>query len=219
MFTGLVETVGAVQDVFRRSTKGLYVYVSAPFGDIKVGDSICVSGVCVTVADMRSGQFGFFVSSETLRRSKFSSVSSGTYVNLERSLRAGDRFGGHIVQGHVDEVGRVRSVERIGEESEVSVITSGKWDSLIVEKGSIAVDGISLTVARCCPKMFSVSVIPHTAERTTLERLRSGDPVNLEFDVVAKYIAKGLELYLPEGIRKRLKGELDVDFLRSHGFV
>ncbi len=219
MFTGLVEAVGVVQSVSKRGARNLHVLVSSPFEDTEVGDSICVSGVCVTVTELGSGGFGFFVSSETLRRSRFASISVGTRVNLERAVRAGDRLGGHIVQGHVDEVGKVLSLDRKGEESVLSIGHSGEWDSLVVEKGSVAVDGISLTVADCRSARFSVSIIPHTLDQTTLNELKVHDPVNIEFDVVAKYVAKGLQSYLPESVRARLKSNLSVEFLRSHGFL
>jgi len=219
MFTGLVEAIGTVRNVSKRGTSNLRVVVSAPYEDTKVGDSVCVSGVCVTVTDLGSGEFGFFLSSETLRRSKFASMSVGTHINLERAVRAGDRLGGHIVQGHVDEVGEVLSLERKGEESLLSIGHSGGWDSLVVEKGSIAIDGISLTVAGCSSGKLSVSVIPHTLEQTTLGGLSVSDPVNIEYDVVAKYVAKGLQSYLPESAQTRLKGNLSVEFLKSHGFL
>jgi riboflavin synthase len=219
MFTGLVEAVGIVQSVSKRGAKGLHLLVGAPFEDTRIGDSISVSGVCVTVTDVCSGQVGFFASSETLRRSKLGSISTGTHVNLERAVRAGDRLGGHIVQGHVDEVGKVLSFERVGEESLLSIAFSSEWDALVVEKGSIAVDGISLTVADCRSGSFSVSVIPHTLEQTTLKWLKINEAVNLEFDVVAKYVAKGLQSYLPESVRSRLKADLSVEFLREHGFL
>jgi len=219
MFTGLVEAVGVVQSVSKRGARSLHVVVSSPFDDTNVGDSICISGVCVTVTDLGPGEFGFFVSSETLRRSRFASISAGTHVNLERAVRAGDRLGGHIVQGHVDEVGKVLSFERKGEESLLSIGHSGEWDSLVVEKGSIAVDGVSLTVADCRSGRFSISIIPHTLEHTTLNGMKVSDPVNIEFDVVAKYVAKGLQSYLPESVRARLKGNMSVEFLRSHGFL
>ena len=213
MFTGLVEAVGAIRSVTKRGTGNLHVVVSSPFGDTNVGDSICISGACVTVTDLAPGEFGFFVSSETLRRSRFALMSRGTHVNLERAVRAGGRLGGHIVQGHVDEVGKVLSFEKNGEESIISIGHSGAWDSLVVEKGSIAVDGISLTIADCHSSGFSVSIIPHTLEHTTLNGLKLSDPVNIEFDVVAKYVAKGLQSYLPERAQSRLKGNLSVEFL------
>lgn len=219
MFTGLVEAVGHIRSVSRRGANDLCLTVTAPFEDIVIGDSVCVSGVCVTVTDLGPGEFGFFVSSETLRRSKFASISAGTQMNLERAVRAGDRLGGHIVQGHVDEVGKVLSLDRKGEESVLSIGHSGEWDSLVVEKGSIAVDGISLTVADCRSGRFSISIIPHTLEQTALKRLKVHDPVNIEFDVVAKYVAKGLQSYLPESARSRLKGKLSVALLREHGFL
>jgi len=219
MFTGLVETVGVVKSIVRRGEDRLGLTVSAPFEDTQIGDSISVSGVCVTVTDVGRNEFGVFVSSETFRRSKFGALRVGDRLNLERALKVGGRLGGHIVQGHVDEVGRVASLQGKGEEAMLSVEHSGRWDGLVVEKGSVCVDGVSLTVADCGIGSFNVAVIPYTLERTALGGLNVGDRVNLEFDVLAKYILKCLQSYLPEGIAGSLKGKITVEFLKEHGFL
>lgn len=219
MFAGLVETVGFIRSVIRRGKDRFGVVVSSPFEDTRVGDSVCVSGVCVTVTDVGRAEFGVFVSSETFRRSKFGALPVGARVNLERALRLGDRLGGHIVQGHVDEVGKVASFERKGDEAVLSVEHSGRWDRLVVEKGSICVDGVSLTVAECGIGSFSVAMIPHTLERTSLSGLNVGDQLNLEFDVLAKYVLKCLQSYLPEGIGGSPKCKMSVEFLKEHGFM
>jgi len=219
MFAGLVETVGVIRSIVRRGEDRLGVVVSSPFEDTQVGDSISVSGVCVTVTDVGRAEFGFFVSSETFQRSKFGALPVGARVNLERALRLGDRLGGHIVQGHVDEVGRVASFEKKGGEAVLSVEHSGRWDQLVVEKGSVCVDGVSLTVAECGSGSFSVAMIPHTLERTSLGGLNVGEQLNLEFDVLAKYVLKCLQSYLPEDIGGSLKGKMTVEFLREHGFI
>lgn len=219
MFTGLVETVGVVRSIVRRGEGRLGVVVSSPFEETRVGDSICVSGVCLTVSDLGRNEFGVFVSSETFQRSKFGALTVGARVNLERALRLGDRLSGHIVQGHVDEAGRIASFERKGDEAVLSVAHSGLWDRLVVEKGSICVDGVSLTVAECGSGSFSVAMIPHTLERTSLGGLRVGESVNLEFDVLGKYVLKCLQSYLPEDIGGSLKGKMTVEFLKEHGFI
>ena len=219
MFTGLIEAVGKVDSISKRGEKDLQMVISSPFDDTKPGDSICVSGVCVTVTDVNgAGRFGFFVSTETLSRSKFASFVVGEGVNLERAVRPSDRLGGHIVQGHVDDVGEVSSFEVRGNEAKLDISYRADWDALLVEKGAVAVDGVSLTIAECEQGHFSVALVPYSLERTTLKGLKAGDSVNLEFDVVAKYIAKSLESLLPEALRRKPRGGISVDYLREHGF-
>ncbi|MBN1592658.1 MAG: riboflavin synthase [Candidatus Coatesbacteria bacterium] len=219
MFTGLIEAIGSIRSISRGGGGDLSLTIEAPFDDVRLGDSISVSGVCLTATEVTGHMLKFFVSSETLSRSKLASSKPGTCVNLERAIQAGDRLGGHIVQGHVDEIGEVISLESKVPEWLLSIRHSEDSDPLIVEKGSVAVDGISLTVASCTDGVFSAAVIPHTYKETTLKDLKTGAQVNLEFDVVAKYIIKGLQSYLPDGDRTRPKGKLSVAFLGKHGFL
>ena len=231
MFTGLVEAIGTIKNLTGASGRGVRCVVSLPFDDVKIGDSICVSGVCVTVTEVlsrafgyslseeTSGAFGFFLSEETLSRSKFASLAIGSHINLERALRLSDRLGGHIVQGHVDEVGELVSSDKAGESRRLRFKHSGRHDALVVEKGSIAVDGVSLTVSGCSGGEFSISVIPHTLDQTTLKNLKSGQTVNLEFDLIAKCVLKGLEVHLQDKPSGGRKGGVNVNLLKEHGFA
>lgn len=219
MFTGLIETIGKVDSISKHGEKGLELVISSPFDDTKLGDSVCVSGVCVTVTDIGAPhRFGFFVSAETMSRSKIASFVLGDGVNLERAIRPTDRLGGHIVQGHVDDVGKVASFEIRGCEARLAIDHHTDWDVLVVEKGAIAVDGVSLTIADCTEGRLSAVLVPYSLEHTTLKGLKAGDSVNLEFDIVAKYIAKSLQSLLPEALRRKGRGGISVDYLREHGF-
>lgn len=189
MFSGIVEAVGEIRRA-EKGASGLRLSVGAPFGDLALGESVCVSGVCLTVVETASGVFAVDVSPETLRRSKFERVRPGDSVNLERSLRLGDRLSGHLVFGHVDGVGSVVSITPEGGSALYEFEAPEATSRYLVEKGSVAVDGVSLTVFHCRDRSFSVAVIPHTAQVTTLGRLRPGDSVNLESDMIAKYVEK-----------------------------
>jgi len=190
VFTGIIETTGRVE---RRERRGggarLAISTARPLRGLGVGESIAVGGACLTVTDARGARFGVELSPETLRRTTLRAVAPGARVNLERALRVGDRLGGHLVQGHVDGVGEL-----------VSIGPEGGWvlyrfrgpktlAPYLVEKGSIAVDGVSLTVFACRANAFTVALIPHTLRVTTLGDLRPGDQVNLEADVLLKHIA------------------------------
>ena len=197
MFTGIIEEVGEVLKIQDTGDfRTIEVTGHAVFDDLRTGSSIAVNGVCLTVRSMTGGTFAAELSRETLDRTSLGSLKKGTSVNLERPMRADSRFGGHIVQGHVDGVGRVRRFGRQGDawNLEVEYAESGK--PYLVEKGSIAVDGISLTVASLVgSNIFSVAIIPHTFENTNLRTAGPNDPVNLEFDVLAKYIESLLKPY------------------------
>lgn len=189
MFSGIVEAVGEIQRT-EKGASGLRLSIGAPFGDLALGESVCVSGACLTVVETASGAFAVDVSPETLRRSKLGRVGPGDSVNLERSLRLGDRLSGHLVFGHVDGVGSVLSITPEDGSALYELEAPEAISRYLVEKGSIAVDGVSLTVFDCRNRSFSVAVIPHTAQATTLGRLRPGDPVNLESDMIARYVEK-----------------------------
>jgi riboflavin synthase len=190
MFTGLVESTGTVAAV-ERDDAGARLSVSTPLAAQLVdGDSVAVNGVCLTARGVADGTFAADVMAETLRRSSLGPLASGDMVNLELPLRASDRLGGHVVQGHVDGVGTVDSVSEDGFARIVRVAVPGDLLRYVVEKGSIAVDGVSLTVSAVDGEAFEVSLIPETVERTTLGALQPGDPVNLEADVIAKYVEK-----------------------------
>ena len=191
MFTGLVQDLGTVAEL-RETADGVRIAVDSRLaGELREGDSIAVNGVCLTAVGMCAGErFGADVMRETLRRSSLGAVERGSTVNLELPLRAADRLGGHVVQGHVDGVGVVAGARDEGFARIVTVEADPALLRYVVEKGSIAVDGISLTVARVDATSFDVSLIPETIERTTLGRAAEGTPVNLEVDVLAKYVEK-----------------------------
>jgi riboflavin synthase len=191
VFTGLVQDLGTVAELHETSDGVRIAVESRLAGELKEGDSIAVNGVCLTAVGMCAGErFGADVMRETLRRSSLGAVEQGSTVNLELPLRAADRLGGHVVQGHVDGVGVVAGAREEGFARVVTVEAEPSLLRYVVEKGSIAVDGISLTVARVDAASFDVSLIPETIERTTLGRAAVGTPVNLEVDVLAKYVEK-----------------------------
>ena len=194
MFSGIVEAIGRVREA-AKSAAGTRLAIEAPFKALVLGESICVSGVCLTVVDISRGGFDVDVSLETLRRSKLSRLHSGSAVNLERSLRLGDRLSGHLVFGHVDGVGTLASSTPDGDSLLCRFAAPETVARYLVEKGSVAVDGVSLTVFRCDDRGFSVAVIPHTAQVTTLGGLQPGDEVNLESDMIARYVEKLASAY------------------------
>lgn len=192
MFTGIVEDVGVVK-ASQRTGDVLRVVVTAPrvSEGLTVGASVAVNGCCLTAIEVSAGGFACELTDETLRRTAFEGrLTPGTRVNLERPMRADGRFDGHIVQGHVDGVGRIRALRRLGASAELEVEPPDALLRYLVLKGSVTVDGISLTVAGLGADAFTVAVIPYTLEQTNLRDARAGDPVNLEADVVAKYVER-----------------------------
>ena len=191
MFTGLIEEKGKITQA-SPGAGGLRLTVDAPVvsGDIKLGDSVAVNGVCLTAVEIAPPKLTFDVVRETVERSTLKNLRSGNSVNLERPLRAGDRLGGHMVLGHVDGIGIVREIRKSGGETVFRIEASPEIMQYIVEKGSIAVDGISLTVADVGQNRFTAAVIPHTLAVTTLGDAAVGSAVNLETDIIGKYVYK-----------------------------
>jgi len=191
MFTGLIREVGRVAAV-DGGADGVRLTIEAPetARDARLGDSIALSGVCLTVVDRTDGRLAFDAVPETLARSSLQTLEPGSRVNVEPALRAGEPLGGHYVQGHVDGVGRIRSVEPEGDSRRIWVDAPPELMRYVVEKGSVAVEGTSLTVADLDERGFAVALIPHTLGETTLGEIEPGDPVNLEADVLAKYVEK-----------------------------
>ena len=187
MFTGIVEEVGLVEAA---GGGGLSVGASRVLDDLGLGDSIAVSGVCLTVTRLSASGFSVDVVPETLRRTTLGSLGAGDPVNLERSLAANGRFGGHVVQGHVDGTASIESVVPEGEASLVRFAAPPAIMRYVVEKGFVAVDGISLTVVDCGERSFRVTLIPYTRENTAMRARREGDRVNIEVDIMAKYVEK-----------------------------
>ncbi len=191
MFTGIIEECGRVKSLTISGSSGkIIIGAFKVLEGTNIGDSIAVNGVCLTVTDIGRNEFTADIMAETARRSSLSKLKPGESVNLERAMSANGRFGGHIVSGHIDGTGTI--VSKIEEENAVwvQISTSSAILRLIVEKGSIAIDGISLTVAKVSESDFSVSIIPHTAKETTLLNKKSGDIVNLENDIIGKYVER-----------------------------
>ena len=197
MFTGIIEEVGEIVKIEDAGDfRTIVVRGHQIFDDLHAGSSIAVNGVCLTARSIADRTFSAEMSRETLDRTSLGDLRRGTIVNLERPMRADARFGGHIVQGHVDGVGRMRRFDRDADAWNLEVEYPESASKYIVEKGSIAVDGISLTIANLIgPSSFSVAIIPHTFENTNLKAAQAGAAVNLEFDVVAKYIENLLRPY------------------------
>jgi riboflavin synthase len=217
LFTGLIQDLGKIQSLERRG-EGIFLTVATglPLGDVKIGDSIAVDGVCLTVVRLSPRAFTAEVSPETLNRTTLSKAPAGRPVNLEKALRVSDFLGGHLVSGHVDGTGEVVSVFVEGNAWRYRFRAPQEIGRYLIEKGSVAVDGISLTVAEIEEPEFAVAVIPHTAQSTTLGMKKAGDPVNLEIDPIAKYVEK----FLRQGERPAAKGSrLDAGFLAQHGFL
>lgn len=182
MFTGIVEALGKVE-----STHGSLV-INCPLDDIKVGDSVAVNGVCLTVTNAKHGKLSFDVSEETLKRSNLKFLKKGDWVNLERALSLNSRLGGHILQGHVDTTLRILELYQTSGHWSLKVELPSEFSMLVVEKGSIGIDGISLTVNYVSNRSFSINIIPHTYQNTNLKFRKAGDLVNVEFDVIGKYV-------------------------------
>ena len=185
MFTGIVEEIGTINSLVNNV---LTIQAEKVLTDIKLGDSISVNGTCLTVVNFTESKFSVDLAPETLRRTTFGDLNSGDTVNLERALSANDRFGGHMVQGHVDATGRVISIRNEGDSSIFRISNPKRLKPYLVEKGFIAVDGISLTIVKVLTSSFTLSVIPYTRINTNLRDQRIGGKVNLEVDILAKYV-------------------------------
>jgi len=214
MFTGLVEGTGVITGLTPQA-EGLRLTVrtSFPAAELTLGESVAVAGACLTVVALAPPAAAFEVSPETLKRTTFPLKKVGDRVNLERSLRLGDRLGGHLVTGHVDAVGTVKEVRSGPAHFQLKIELPEALSRLVIEKGSIAVDGVSLTVNACRGNAFLVNIIPFTAKETTLAALKVGDRVNLETDIIGKYVARLLGRDAPPG-----EG-ITVKLLAEHGFL
>ena len=217
MFTGIIEETGTVKEVVSAGSKGeISLAAKTVLEGTKIGDSISVNGVCLTVIRMDSSGFTADVMPETLRRSNLGSLRRGDKVNLERAMAADGRFGGHIVSGHIDGTGTITEYRKESNATWVRISASKQILDLIVEKGSVAIDGISLTVAAVSDTDFQVSIIPHTGEETTLLTKKAGDIVNLENDIIGKYVQKLMtteDTPAPE-----TESKITWEFLAENGF-
>ncbi len=216
MFTGLIQDMGEVQSLRHRGGGvSLTISTQLDLRSVKVGDSVAVEGVCLTVVEVSGRTFSVEVSPETLGRTTLASLKKGQPVNLETALKMSDPLGGHLVSGHVDGTGEIAQVAREGNSLRYRFRVPAEVGRYLIEKGSVAVDGISLTVAECRDQGFSVSIIPHTAGRTTLGKKKAGDKVNLENDLIAKYVEKFVHQaggVAPSSTR------INAAFLAEHGF-
>ena len=227
MFTGIIEEVGNVQAIQVGGQGGeMTIAARQVLGGVRHGDSIAVDGCCLTAVRFDARSFTVEVSPETVARTTLKSLRAGSQVNLERALRVGDRMGGHYVNGHVDGIGRISSIEPEGNSHTVSITVDADLMRYVVEKGSVAVDGISLTVAGIAGDTFSIAVIPATTELTTLLKKGVGAQVNIECDIIGKYVEKFLGLGAGVGAQ-RLESEQELTarqpitraFLAKHGFA
>lgn len=215
MFTGIVEELGKIKS-FERFSNGAELTVECKdiLSDIKIGDSICVNGVCQTVTEFNSTSFSVMLSDETLNVTNFSDTKQGDYVNLERALALNSRLGGHIVSGHIDCTGRLISLKKLSNFYNLEFEIPQENSKYVVYKGSVTIDGISLTVAEVNENRLTVAIIPHTYENTVLKYLKTRDSVNIETDILAKYVEKLL------GFKdNKTKDTINMEFLKENGFV
>ena len=216
MFTGIIEEVGVIKSI-RMGAQSAVITIEAEkvLEDIHLGDSIAMNGVCLTVTSFYSHSYSVDIMHESLKRTNLGSMKSGSRVNLERAMAADGRFGGHIVAGHVDGTGKITSMEKDDNAVWIYIQAEPSVLKYIVEKGSITIDGISLTVAKVDEKSFAVSVIPHTGTHTTLLEKKPGDTVNLENDMIGKYVEKLLNYQEKEN---KPSSRITMEFLRENGF-
>lgn len=215
MFTGIVEEMGCVKSVQQGAVSSfIEIKAETVLSDAHIGDSIAVNGVCLTVTDITVDSFRADVMNETLKRSSLGDLRQGSNVNLERAMSANGRFGGHIVSGHIDGTGTITDIKKDGIAVWYTITTSPEILRYIVEKGSVAIDGISLTVVDVSDSDFKISVIPHTAVQTVLGFKKSGDIVNIENDIIGKYVEK----LMKSGENKTEKSRITMDFLAENGF-
>jgi len=218
MFTGLIEGIGEVREVRRAGADAaIALGLPASFSDCRIGDSISVDGVCLTITEIKGDLIQVDLSRETLDRSTLGELKTGSKVNLERAMRLSDRLGGHLVSGHIDGTGTLKSIQKQGKSWLIQISLDASLSRYLIEKGSIAVDGISLTITSCTADSFSVAVIPQTGAETTLLKKTAGSTVNLEIDMIAKYIEKLLTAN-DSSISEQPRSRIDRDMLARFGF-
>ena len=209
MFTGIIEEIGEILQI---TNSRLEIKALAVLDSTKIGDSISVNGICLTVTDLRKNSFCSDVSPETIKVTNLLNLSVGDFVNLERAMRADGRFGGHIVSGHIDGIGKFINKNKNGSFYELSFSIPLNLSKYVVQKGAVALNGISLTVANIDKEIVTVAIIPHTIENTNLKYLKNGDYVNIETDILAKHVEK----FLSTGDNKTA---IDCSFLQANGFM
>jgi len=219
MFTGMIEDLGKVMSLLRFNDRAEIAISTRFLADLKVSDSVCVNGVCLTVSQKKSDAFRSIIMKETLDRSTFSRLKIGDLVNIERSMPASGRFDGHIVQGHVDCRAMIANIIVNGALREIEIKLPANFSKYVTEKGSIAVDGVSLTVSSLYEGSFKAAIVPHTALNTNLFHKKIGDWVNLEFDVLAKYLEKFIKKNDFASLIALRNTKIDESFLQKAGFL
>lgn len=207
MFTGIIEEIGKISSITKST---ITIKSKTVLEDAKLGESIAVNGVCLTIVDLKKDEFTANISDETFKITNFSELKSGDFVNLERALSLSSRLGGHIVTGHIDTVGEILSIIDKNEFYDLSIKFDKNFENYVVKKGSITINGISLTIAEINNNTVSVAIIPHTFNNTILKTLKSKDSVNIEFDILAKYVEKNLSTK---------NNSITMNFLEENGFV
>ena len=217
MFTGLIQTLGTIQTITgSQDEQRICIAPQKKWRDLKLGESIAVNGVCLSVEEFSGASFWVYASKETLGHSNLGQLKAGSQINLERALSLQDRLGGHLVSGHVDCQARVVSIKQVGQSKIYRFEFESQWSSYVVPKGSVALDGISLTVNSCGNGFLEVNIIPATQKDTAIHLWRPGVAVNMEVDLIAKYVQRMLNPW--QGQEQEKKSDLSMDFLRQHGF-
>ena len=219
MFTGIIEETGIVKEITRGSKSAtLRIQATKVLEGTRIGDSISTNGICLTVVAQNNNSFTVEVMAETLRKTNLNKLSPGNQVNLERALKLSDRLGGHLVSGHIDGTGIITSIVKEDIARIIKIKTTSELLKYIIPKGSVALDGISLTVVSVADSFFTVSVIPHTASETTLLRKDIGETVNIENDMIAKYTEQLLFYRENKSTDKEKKDSINMEFLNKNGF-
>lgn len=220
MFTGLIEEIGSISHVSKgRNSYSFSIHAEKVLQDSKVGDSICTNGACLTITKINGKEFTVDVMSETVSKTNFSDLKIGSKVNLERAMLISDRLGGHLVSGHIDGIGHIASIEKDDIAWRFRIKAPDQILFQIIDKGSISIDGISLTIVQVYTDEFEISIIPHTASETTLLIKKIGDTVNLETDMIGKYVQRFLFNQSSEKQKHDTKSDLSLNFLQENGFL
>lgn len=220
MFTGLVEEIGKISKI-RKGNNSYQICIEAKhiLSDIKLGGSVATNGACLTVVERTNSNFTVDIMAETVKRTSFDKMKLGDTVNLERALRLSDRLGGHLVSGHIDGIGKISKIKKEDIANIISIEAPQELINQMLNKGSIAIDGISLTITHVSNKEFQVSIIPHTSKETTLLKKSIGDLVNLETDMIGKYVLRFLNPNKKENLNQAKASKVNMDFLAENGYL
>lgn len=220
MFTGLVEEIGKIIKITKgRNSYQFSIQAEKVLSDIKLGDSVATNGACLTVVERTNSSFTVDIMAETVKRTNFGKMKLGDTVNLERAMLLSDRLGGHLVSGHIDGIGKISNIKKEDIANIISVKAPKDLLYQMLNKGSITIDGISLTILSVSEKYFQVSIIPHTAQETTLIKKKTGDFVNLETDMIGKYVLRFLKPSKKENLTQAKASKLSMDFLAENGYL